>query len=148
MNLRDEINDLTLSEAIEKARNHYSGLIQGDDDKAIRWFLNHDATHVIFGTVPFDIKGETFNDVWTIFGSTVTLKEYFEFFEFSSADKVFDSYGGKLKTILAIILLIPGCIRVFIRTRKMSTKWPWDVTEETLQNKIGHLRKDYNIQIL
>ncbi len=129
-------------------RGHYSGLMQGDDDKAKTWFLNHDATHVIFGTIPFDIKGETFNDIWTIFGSTVTLKEYFEFFEFSSADKVFDSYGGKVKTILAVIFLIPGCIRVFIHTRKMSIKWPWDVTDEILLTKIGQLRKDYNIQIL
>lgn len=80
MNLSDEITDLTLADAIEKIRAHYNGLMQGNEMPSQSWFLNHDATHVIFDTVPFDYKGETYNDVWTIFGSTVTLKEYSDFF--------------------------------------------------------------------
>jgi hypothetical protein len=148
MELTNEINNLILSEAIEKLRNHYSGLMQGNNEKANLWFLNHDATHVIFGTPPFDIKGETFNDIWTIFGSTVTLKEYAEFFKFTTSEKVFDSYGGKVKVLLAVILLIPKCIRVFICTRKMTQKWPWNVTEELLQKKVGDIRKEFNIQLI
>jgi len=148
VNLTHKINDSTLYEAIEKLRAHYSGLMQGNNDDAIKWFLNHDATHVIFGTVPFELSGETFNDIWTVFGSTVTLKEYSEFFDFVSAGTVFDAYGGKTKVFFAFIFLIPTCIRVFIRTRRMTSKWPWDVSEETLQMKVGELRKKYNIQLI
>ena len=148
MELINEVNHLTLSEAIEKLRNNYSGLMQGNDKDAERWFLNHDATHVIFGTPPFDIKGESLNDVWTIFGSTVTLKEYSEFFKFTTANKVFNSYGGKVSVFLSVIPLIPGCIRVFIHTRKMTKKWPWKVTEELLAKKVGDIRKEFNIQLV
>ncbi len=148
MELANEINNLTLSEAIEKLRNNYSGLMQGNNEKAESWFLNHDATHVIFGTPPFEIKGESFNDIWTIFGSTVTLKEYAEFFKFTTLEKVFNSYGGKVNCFLAVIPLIPGCIRVFIRTRKMTKKWPWNVTEELLLKKVGDIRKEFNIQLI
>lgn len=148
MDLTDEINNLTLSEAIDILHKEYSGLIKGRDEKAKQWFLNHDATHVVFGTVPFEIKGETLNDVWTIFGSTVTLKEYSEFFEFSPFDKVFHSYGGKFKTFLSVVVLIPECIHVLINTRKMAKKWSWNITEDTLQKKVGDLRKYYNIQLV
>ena len=148
MNLTDEINGLSLSEAIEKLRANYSGLTQGDEDESKSWFLNHDATHVIFGTIPFDIKGETFNDIWTIFGSTVSLKGYSEFFNFTTPSKVFSSYGGVIKVFLAFVILIPGCIRVFINTRRMTKNWPWDVTETLLLKKVGDLRKEFNIQLV
>jgi hypothetical protein len=91
----------------------FFGLIQGDEESSKVWFLNHDATHVIFGTIPFDLKGEVFNDIWTIFGSLVTLKEYSDFFKFTIADKVFSLYDGVIKVFFAFLALIPGCIRVF-----------------------------------
>jgi len=148
MDLKNSINHLSLSEAIEALRTHYHGLMQGDEADAQSWFLNHDATHVIFGTVPFDLKGETFNDIWTIFGSTVTFKEYLEFFNFIDSSKVFRAYGGRLKVFFVIIRLIPRCFRVFMQTRKMTKKWPWAVTEDILLKKIGDLRAEFNIKLL
>lgn len=148
MDLKDEINCLSLSEAIENLRANYGGLMQGDEEISKSWFLNHDATHVIFGTVPFDIKGEAFNDIWTIFGSTVSLKKYLDFFNFTTPSKVFSSYGGVIKVLLAFVSLIPGCIHVFINTRRMTKKWPWDVTETLLLKKVGDLRKEFNIQLV
>jgi len=47
--------------------------------EASTWSRNHDLTHVLFGTVPFEIRGKTINDLWTIFGSDVTLKGYVRF---------------------------------------------------------------------
>ena len=142
MTCTNDINNLILSEAIERLHHNYSGLMQGNGEQAESWFLNHDATHVIFGTPPFDIKGESLNDIWTIFGSTVTLREYAEFFKFTTLEKVFNPYGGIVNSFLAVIPLIPKGIHVFIRTRKMVKKWPWDVTEELLQQKVGDLRKE------
>lgn len=147
MGLTKEVDDLTLFEAIDILHEQYSGLIKGGDDKTKQWFLNHDASHVIFGTVPFEVKGEALNDVWTIFGSTVTLKEYAEFCKFSSPDKVFQSYGGKFKAFLSLMVAIPECIHVFINTRKMVKKWPWNITEDILLKKVNCLRKHYNIQL-
>lgn len=50
MGLTKEVDDLTLFEAIDILHEQYSGLIKGGDDKTKQWFLNHDASHVIFGT--------------------------------------------------------------------------------------------------
>lgn len=64
--------ELTLAEGLEEYSNNYSFLNANDGhDEASKWFKNHDITHVIFGTTPFQIRGEAINDTWTIIGSNL-----------------------------------------------------------------------------
>ena len=152
MDLGFEINHLTLQEAINQLRQNQKGLMAGNDENAKRWFLNHDATHVIFGTIPFDLRGESLNDLWTIMGSTVTIKEYMEFFKFSSMDKVMEpfvkKYGSRLKVGLAVLKVTPDLLKVLLNTRRLTKKWPWDVKEDQLNKRVGDLRKEFNISLI
>jgi hypothetical protein len=152
MNLSNESVDLSLCEAIKKMRAEYSDLMQGNDVNSQSWFLNHDATHVIFATAPFELKGEMLNDVWTIFGSTVSLKEYAKFFQFTTAEKTFapyaKAYGGKLNVFLAACQLIPSCVQVLFNTRKMTKNWPWHINDTLLQKTVTELRREFGIQII
>lgn len=75
--------DLTLSECLDEYNKTYTFLNSNDGlDDASRWFRNHDITHLLFGTIPFEIRGESINDTWTIVGSNVTIKGYSSFFKF------------------------------------------------------------------
>ena len=124
---------------------------EGENDKAKQWFLNHDATHVIFANPPFELKGETLNDIVSYFGSNVTYKEYMEYFDFATLEQTLNpyekKYGGKWNIFIASCRLIPAMVRVFFRTRKMAKKWPWNITQDILDKNIGELRKEFNIII-
>ena len=37
---------------------------------------------MLFATIPFEIKGEAINDIWTLIVTNVTLKGYKQFFKF------------------------------------------------------------------
>ena len=148
MDIINDVTDLTLHEAIQKIRNHYSNLIEGADEKEKTWFLNHDATHVIFGTAPFELKGEMLNDIWSIFGSTVTLKKYSEFLNYTTVEKTMKPYGGTLAVFFKSLRYIPDGFVVLYRTRKMTKKWPWHINDALLQRKVGELRKAFNIIVI
>jgi hypothetical protein len=72
--------ELTLREGLQEYADNYKFLNKNDDhDDASQWSRNHDVTHVIFGTVPFELRGESINDTWTLFDSDMTFKEYLKF---------------------------------------------------------------------
>ena len=149
--LGHEIDELSLREAINKLRESYSGLTEGENEKAQQWFLNHDATHVIFGQIPFELRGETLNDIWSYFGSTMTYKDAKEYFDFATMKQTLTpyekKYGGKWNLFVTSCKLVPDMIKVFWKTRKMSKKWQWHITEEILEKNVGELRKEFNIII-
>ena len=93
---------MTLAEGLDEYTSAYSFLNNNDGKtEASAWFRKHDLTHVVFGTLPFEIRGETINDLWTIFGSDVTLKGYARFFSvtqisYSTSIKIYiPRYGNK-----------------------------------------------------
>ena len=60
-------SSLTLKEGLEEYNRNYPFLNPNNGhDKASKWFLNHDITHVLFGTIPFQIRGDAINDTWTL----------------------------------------------------------------------------------
>lgn len=84
---------ITLREGLREYSWGYTHLNKHDGkSEASRWFYCHDCTHVLFGTIPFQLRGESINDVWTLFGSDMTLRKYFEFFKFVDYDVVLNSY--------------------------------------------------------
>ena len=49
--------------------------------------------------------------------------------------------------VVAACKLIPEMNNVFFRTRKMTKKWQWNITDEILDTNVGDLRKEFNIII-
>ena len=144
---------LTLKEGMEEYNRNYPFLNPNNGhDKASKWFLNHDITHVLFGTIPFQIRGEAINDTWTLIGSNVTFKGYKEFFKYVDYNTVINSYlkKYKYKTIVYLVMLrhIPICILTAFKAYKMSKKWNWYNYDEYLEIPLKDIRKEFNIKVI
>lgn len=144
---------LTLHESLEEYNKNYSSLNSNNGhNEASKWFRNHDITHILFGTVPFEIRGEAINDTWTLLGSNVTVKGYKKFFNFVDYKTVIDSYLKKYKYKLIVYLVmlryIPICLLTVFRASKMSKKWDWYNYDEYLNIPLSEIRKEFNIKII
>ena len=61
-------------------------------DEGAKFFVRHDACHVIFGTTT-GLVDEALTDTWTLLGSDVTLKQYAEFAKLNEAREVLKQIG-------------------------------------------------------
>ncbi len=146
-------SEQTLLEGLKEYTNGYAHLNKNNgDDEASSWFRKHDFTHVLFGTIPFEIRGETVNDLWTLFGSDVTLKGYLKFFNFVDYDVVLKSYLKKYKykwrVYLQFTKYIPVSLFVIFRALRMKKKWPWHQPEPFCNMKLCDLRKEFGIKVI
>lgn len=146
-------SELTLRQGIAEYTAGYKHLNKNDgESESSRWFYCHDCTHVLFGTIPFQLRGETINDVWTLFGTDMTIKSYLKFFDFVDYDVVLKSYvrkyNSKFRVYLKLISLLPICIIPMIRASKMNEKWPWFEPEPYLDIPLWQLRQKFNIKVL
>ncbi|AJC48358.1 hypothetical protein IB642_04575 [Allofrancisella guangzhouensis] len=144
---------LTLQECLEKYNKNYPFLnANNGHDEASKWFRNHDITHVIFGTKPFQIRGEAINDIWTLIGSNVTFKGYKEFFKFVDYKTVINSYLKKYKYKFIVYLVtlgyIPICVLAAFRAFKMTKKWDWYNYDNYLNTPVKDIRKEFNIKVI
>ncbi|MED7788700.1 hypothetical protein [Francisella sp. 19X1-34] len=145
--------ELTLDQGLQEYNKNYPFLNSNDGhDEASKWFKNHDITHVLFGTVPFEIRGEAINDTWTLFGSNVTLKGYKEFFKFVDYKTVINSYLKKYKYKFVVYLVmfkyIPVCLLAAFKAYKMSKKWDWYNYDNYLNIPLKDIRKEFNIKVI
>ena len=146
---------LTLAEGLEEYSASYPFLNTNDGStEASTWFRCHDLTHVVFGTIPFEIRGETINDLWTIFGSDVTLKEYWQFFRITniSYNTVIRSYdrkhGGRLGVYGAMLKQFPIGLVTIVRALNMKKKWPWHDSELYLHEALWRTREEFGIRVI
>ena len=147
--------EMTLAGSLDEYTSDYSFLNNNEGKtEASAWFRKHDLTHVVFGTVPFEIQGETINDLWTIFGSDVTLKGYARFFSVTqiSYNAIIKSYipryGNKFLVYWEMVRQIPiSCVTV-VRALKMTKKWPWHQPEAYVTRSLKDIRAEFGIKII
>ncbi len=144
---------LTLAEGLAEYTSNYTFLNDnsGDNEESL-WFRRHDYTHVIFGSVPFQLRGESINDLWTLFGSDMTFKNYIKFLDFVNYDTVMKSYykryNGKLNTYLKMLSYVPiMCVAIF-RAWRMKKRWPWYKPEQFDHVPIAELRREFGIRVI
>ena len=145
--------ELTLREGVQEYTEGYSHLNKNDDKtEQSRWFYCHDCTHVLFGTVPFQLRGETINDLWTLFGSDMTLRKYLKFFEFVDYDVVFNGYKKiyktKFRVYLKLISMLPICVIPVMRGLHMKKKWTWFGPEQYLDTRLWKIREEFGIKVI
>ena len=63
-------------------------------------------------------------------------------------DPFVKKYGSRLKVGIAVLRETPDLLKVLLNTRKMTKKWPWDVTDVQLNSRVGDLRKEFNISLI
>ncbi|MDC0534883.1 hypothetical protein OAO18_03625 [Francisellaceae bacterium] len=153
MDYLNQHSTLTLSQGLEEYTNHYPFLNNNEGkDEASQWFRKHDITHVLFGTIPFQIRGEAINDTWTLFGTDVTLRGYKEFFKYVDYNTVINSYlkQYKFKFIVYSVMAkyLPICFIAYVRAKKMHKKWDWHNHDHYLDMKLCNIRKEFNIKVI
>lgn len=139
---------LTLGQGLEEfyAVNAHKFSKPEPDTAWTKLLAAHDACHVLFG-VNTTVVEEAYGDMWTLFGTTMTFKEYSEYAK-SDAGKALLREIGLKKIIIGSLKALPGCFKIFLKARKMSKKWSLWKFEDRLNDKLIDLRKEFNLEIL
>ncbi len=110
-------------------------------------FFSHDICHVIFG-LDTTIRDEVLADFWTVFASDVGLRRYLRYLrETPEAKELFRAIGYG-KAVLWTIRAFPEIAKVWLRSRRMSKKWPWLVPDSFWIRPLNTLRHDFNIRVI
>jgi hypothetical protein len=115
-------------------------------DTVAELFRQHDVGHVIFGC-DTSLRGETFIDTWTVFGTTAGVRGYMEYFKHPQVNEIF-AEAGFWKIFTEFLRCFPDVIRVIARSRKMSSPWPWGNYVSYLDEPLSRLRKEFNIRVV
>lgn len=118
----------------------------GMEPAARALFRQHDAGHVVFGC-DTSLRGETLIDTWTILGSTAGIKGYIEYFKHPQIYQIFSDVGYWRMTV-EFVRCLPDVLRVLVRTRRLSSRWPWDRYEDYLDESLCDIRDGFNIHVL
>ncbi len=135
---------LTLGEGLAEFTASNPGLIP-DDDPAIRELVRaHDACHVLFGLTT-SIEDEALADTWTVFGTSVTLRQYSEYLKHEQFSGLIKEIGWR-RMLTGSLRAIPRALRAIRRARKMPEKWPFYDYARFLDTPIAALRQRFGVQ--
>jgi len=110
------------------------------------FFRCHDVVHVVFGCST-SLLHEAEADAWTLFGTTVTFRQFLGFLKIEEHKDIMAKVGV-LDSCVTFIRAVPLILKVLIRTRAMIKKWPWDNFEEYWEKPLADIRAEFNIQLL
>ena len=144
----EEGSTQSLSEGIAEYYAHNSALLDpsrlpGD---AAELFRQHDAGHVIFGC-DTSLRGETLIDTWTVFATTAGLRGYLEYFKYPQVNQIF-AETGYWRIVLEFVRCLRDVLRVLVRSRRISAKWPWQHYERYLDRPLSDIRREFNIRVV
>ncbi len=143
---------ISLREGIEDYHSYLSRLNRKIlvDKRNDQLWLNHDATHVIFG-LNTALEEEATLDIWVLFGCRYKLSELFRYSQLPevkalSRDLIKELGWGALPRVY--LNAAPAMFRAFVQTRRMIKKWPFELPINWLERPICELRKEHGIKIL
>lgn len=138
----------SLRDGIAEYYAHYPALLDPADlpADAAELFRQHDAGHVVFGC-DISLRGETLIDTWTIFGSTAGLRGYLRYFSYPQVNQVF-AETGCLRIAAESVRCSPDLVRVLVRSRRLSSRWPWAEYRRYLDSSLADIRQSFNIRVV
>ena len=144
----EEGSTQSLREGIAEYYAHNSELLDpsrlpGD---AAELFRQHDAGHVIFGC-DTSLRGETLIDTWTVFATTAGLRGYLEYFKYPQVNQIF-AETGYWRIALEFVRCLRDVLRVLVRSRRISAKWPLQHYEHYLDRPLSDIRGEFNIRLV
>lgn len=142
---RDPRSTQTLAEGLAEFRGSMPGLLDesGLPEDARQLFHNHDVAHVVFGC-DTSLVQEAMVDLWTIFGTTVGLREYLRYMKTDEAKQVLRE-AGTGRALWATLKALPRLAGVIVRARRMTRKWPWTEHEAYLDRPLVEIRAELGI---
>ncbi len=132
---------------IEFRKNNQAYFSKKSNTKeANRFLMGHDVAHVIFGC-DTSLTGEGIVKLWTIFGTTLTLKQVVHGYLSVGALRLFSGYSFKhiSQQIGQLLSAVPTAIRL---SRQMQKPWPFYDYESYLHTPVSVIRAEYGIQVI
>ena len=108
------------------------------------FFRCHDVVHVIFGC-DTSLLNEAMADAWTLFGTTVTLRQFLGFMKVEEHQSIMETIGWPA-VILTFFKAIPAILLIALRSTTMTKRWPWDSFSSYLQMPLGEIRREFHIR--
>ncbi len=142
----DATSTQTLRDGLDEYYAVNSGLLDPDglESEVAEAFRRHDIGHVVFGC-DTSLRGEALIDTWTIFGASVGLRGYLQYFRYPQVNQIF-AEAGYLRITLESLRCLPDLLRVIARSRRQRAKWPWDGYESQLDRELCEIRREFNIR--
>ncbi len=144
----EEGSTQSLSEGIAEYYAHNSALLDPSSlpADAAELFRQHDAGHVIFGC-DTSLRGETLIDTWTVFATTAGLRGYLKYFKCPQVNQIF-AETGYWRIAIEFVRCLWDVLRVLVRSRRISAKWPWQHYEPYLDRPLSDIRREFNIRLV
>jgi hypothetical protein len=137
--------ELTLREAIMKLRAETgeADLTEAMAGQSAMAFDMHDAVHIVFGC-DGSLPGEISAHVWMALATTAPLSEMHT--AVASREHKFVLSGvGHLKLLGTWIGMIPQIVGIFLRSRRMTSRLPYESLPSLMSMSVSDIRKEYRI---
>ncbi len=140
---------MTLREGEEEFHSTIPGLLTENkmhSEKVKELFRHHDCCHVVFGC-DTNMADEGFVDTWTIFGSDIDVKVYFDYLKSPEVKQLFEELGF-VRTLLESIKSSPRLFEVFMNARNMKKRWPFFGSDAYLDTSLEDIREEFGIVLV
>ncbi|MGA8224066.1 MAG: hypothetical protein WB780_20635 [Candidatus Acidiferrales bacterium] len=140
---------LTLAEGLAEYYKGHPGLFRPAElsEESARFFRSHDTAHVVFG-LDTTLDQEALADAWTMFGTDVGMRRYARYLQTNQEAKQLLKEIGWVKIIVLSLRFLPKFVSVWLRTRKMRKKWPWEADDSYQKIPLMQIRRELNLRLL
>ncbi|NJN24337.1 MAG: hypothetical protein HC810_08090 [Acaryochloridaceae cyanobacterium RL_2_7] len=105
----------------------------------------HDAIHVLFAC-PTNLAGEISAHIWTLFGTTMQIREMHRVNMHQDHRQVLADIGHA-RLVKTWFKNIPHLIATFFRSIRMARRWPASDYADFLDTPLDQLRTEFNIRL-
>lgn len=79
--------------------------------------------------------------------TTAGLRGYLRYFEHPQVHQIF-SDTGYWRIAVETVRCLPDVLRVWARSRRLSSRWPWPHYERFLDQSLSDVRRQFNIRVV
>ena len=148
LNYQNPNSTLTLAEGLAEYYHHYPHISQLDHYVGTdRTLLEaHDICHIVFGC-DNGHRGELMIDIWSLFGTTLTLNGYLRYLQHPIVKKIFQETNWWL-LMKSLASSLPAAMTVLINCFRLKKKWNFFNYQEYLEQPLKEIRGEFGIQVV
>ena len=139
---------LTLKEGLAEYCEGHPSLFRPSQlaKDSARFFRSHDIARVVFG-LDTTLADEALADAWTLLGTGVGLRRYVRYLRTNPEAQQLMKQIGWARTAPISLRVLPQLFIVWLHTRKMTSKWPWEFNEGFMDLPLQEIRRKFNIHL-
>ncbi|NVB40132.1 hypothetical protein G6O69_19960 [Pseudenhygromyxa sp. WMMC2535] len=119
--------------------------LEQQGSKAADLFRNHDVVHVVFGT-DTSVRQEAMTDTWSMTGTDVGVGAYLSYLNEPLAIDIVREVGW-IKVLGESLRALPDMLEIWLRSRRMTKKWPWKDHDAWLDVPLAEIRQEFGIEV-